>query len=391
MQKNSILNHGVLRPRFFGVLLGALVVTAALAQNGTARTIDTRAREAFMLDVTTGAILLEKNADTAMPTASMSKIMTVLMVFERLKDGSLSLDDKLLVSENAWRKGGSKMYVQLGEQIRVEDLLRGVIVQSGNDASIVLAEGLAGTEESFAEEMTDRAKELGFSNSSFANATGWPDPNHWMTARDLASLALHTIRDFPDYYHYYGETEFTWSDIRQGNRNPLLYKNVGADGLKTGHTEEAGYGLTGSAERDGRRLILVVNGLPSVRARTEESVRLINWGFREFGNYTLFKAGETVEEAAVWLGDPDTVPLVPTEDLTVTLSRRDRKKMVATVNYLSPIPAPIQRGQLVATLVIKTPDREPIEVPLAAGEDVALLGPIGRLVSGLKFLVMGEP
>jgi D-alanyl-D-alanine carboxypeptidase (penicillin-binding protein 5/6) len=371
--------------------LGALVVTAAWTLAGPAQAIETKAREAVLMDVTTGAILLEKNADTAMPTASMSKIMTVLMVFERLKDGSLSLDDKLLVSENAWRKGGSKMYVQLGEQIRVEDLLRGVIVQSGNDASIVLAEGLAGTEEAFAEEMTDRAKELGLSNSSFANATGWPDPNHWMTANDLASLALHTIRDFPDYYHYYSELEFTWSDIRQGNRNPLLYKNVGADGLKTGHTQEAGYGLTGSAVRDGRRLILVVNGLQSVRARTEESVKLINWAFREFGNYTLFKAGETVEEAAVWLGDLDSVPLVPTEDLTVTLSRRDRKKMVVTVNYLSPVPAPIKRGQQVATLVIKTPDRPPIEVPLAAGEDVGLLGPISRLASGLKYLIMGEP
>jgi D-alanyl-D-alanine carboxypeptidase (penicillin-binding protein 5/6) len=326
-----------------------------------------------------------------MPTASMSKIMTVFMVFERLKDGRLSLDDKLLVSENAWRKGGSKMYVQVGDQIRVEDLLRGVIVQSGNDASIVLAEGLGGTEESFGEEMTDKGKEIGLSNSSFANATGWPDPNHWMTANDLATLALRTIQDFPDYYHYYGETEFTWSEIRQGNRNPLLYKDVGADGLKTGHTEEAGYGLTGSALRDGRRLILVVNGLQSVRERTEESVKLINWGFREFGNYTLFKAGETVEEAAVWLGDLETVPLVPAEDLTVTLSRKDRKEMTVTVNYLSPVPAPIQRGQEVAALVIKTPDGEPIERPLVAGEDVALLGPISRLVSGLKFIVMGAP
>jgi D-alanyl-D-alanine carboxypeptidase (penicillin-binding protein 5/6) len=381
MRKRFNPNHRALSRSYLGVLLGALVLTAALA--GPARAIETKAREAVLLDVTTGAILLEKNADTAMPTASMSKIMTVFMVFERLKDGRLSLDDKLLVSENAWRKGGSKMYVQVGDQIRVEDLLRGVIVQSGNDASIVLAEGLGGTEESFGEEMTDKGKEIGLSNSSFANATGWPDPNHWMTANDLATLALRTIQDFPDYYHYYGETEFTWSEIRQGNRNPLLYKDVGADGLKTGHTEEAGYGLTGSALRDDRRLILVVNGLQSVRERTEESVKLINWGFREFGNYTLFKAGETVEEAAVWLGDLETVPLVPAEDLTVTLSRKDRKEM--------PVPAPIQRGQEVATLVIKTPDGEPIERPLVAGEDVALLGPISRLVSGLKFIVMGEP
>ncbi len=356
-----------------------------------AAALESKAREAILMDAVTGTVLFEKNADASMPPASMSKIMTVYMVFEQLKDGRLSLDDKLSVSEKAWRMGGSKMYVEVGDQIRVEDLLRGVIVQSGNDACIVLAEGLSGTEEAFAEEMTDKAREIGLTGSTFANATGWPDPNHRMTARDLATLAIDMIEAFPDLYPYFAETEFTWSDIRQGNRNPLLYKNVGADGLKTGHTKEAGYGLTGSAIRDGQRLVLVLSGLESVRARTEESVRLINWGFREFGNYPLFKAGETIEEASVWLGDLENVPLVVDKDLVLTLPRKARRDMTVTVNYLSPIPAPIEKGQEVATLVVRSPEMVPIEIPLLSGESVNLLGPISRLISGVKFLVLGAP
>src|SRR3546814_548920 len=204
--------------------------------------------------------------------------------------------------------GGSKMFVEVGSQVRVEDLLRGVIVQSGNDACIVLAEGLAGSEEAFAEIMNETGREFGMTGSHFTNATGWPDPDQRVTARDLATLAKRTILDHPEYYHYYGEKEFTWSDIRQGNRNPLLYRDIGADGLKTGHTEEAGYGLTASAVQDGRRLILVVNGLPSMQARADESDRLLSWGFREFDNYALFKAGDTVDEATVWPGAAETAP-----------------------------------------------------------------------------------
>ena len=373
------------------ILLLALSLLLAFPALHPAAALESNAREAILMDAVTGTVLFEKNADASMPPASMSKIMTVYMVFERLKDGRLSLDDKLSVSEKAWRMGGSKMYVEVGDQIRVEDLLRGVIVQSGNDACIVLAEGLSGTEEAFAEEMTDKAREIGLTGSTFSNATGWPDPNHRMTARDLATLAIETIEDFPDLYPYFAETEFTWSDIRQGNRNPLLYKNVGADGLKTGHTKEAGYGLTGSAIRDGQRLVLVLSGLESVRARTEESVRLINWGFREFGNYPLFKAGETIEEAAVWLGDLENVPLVVGKDLVLTLPRKARRNMTVTVNYLSPIPAPIEKGQEVATLVVRSPEMDPIEVPLLSGESVNLLGPISRLISGVKFIVLGAP
>ena len=352
--------------------------------------IETQAREAILIDATTGFVLMEKDADQPMPPASMSKIMTIYMVFDRLKENRLSLDDQLPVSERAWRKGGSKMFVEVGAQVRVEDLLRGVIVQSGNDACIVLAEGLSGSEEAFAEEMTGKALEIGLTGSTFRNATGWPDPEHRMTARDLAILARRTINEFPDYYHYYGEREFTYNEIRQGNRNPLLYKTLGADGLKTGHTNDAGYGLTGSAVRNGRRLILVVNGLESVRARSEESERLIQWGFREFNNYALFEAGETVDEAPVWLGTAARMPLVAKDAIVLTLTRKARKGMKVTVNYASPVPAPIQEGDEVAKLVVTPSEGEPITIPLYAGASADLLGPIGRLVASVQFLIFGS-
>ncbi len=354
-----------------------------------AEALETKAREAFLIDMATGTSLLEKDPDTPMPPASMSKIMTVFMVFERLKDGRLSLDDELPVSEKAWKMGGSKMFVRVNTKVRVEDLLRGVIVQSGNDACIVLAEGLAGSEEAFAEAMTQRAREMGMTNSNFANATGWPDPNQWMTPRDLATLASRIIEKFPEYYTYFAETEFTWSDIRQSNRNPLLFRSVGADGLKTGHTQEAGYGLTASAVQGGRRLVMVLNGMSSQRERAEESARIMAWGFREFENYTLVKQGETVDEAPVWLGESSTVPLVAPDGLTVTLSRAARNKMKVKVVFDSPIPAPIEAGQVIARLVVTAPDTTPVEISLQAGEAVERLGMFGRLSAALKYLIFG--
>ncbi len=370
------------------VLVLVLATGLGLAARPSAA-FETQAREALLIDAETGATLLEKNAHHPMPPASMSKIKTIYLVFEALRDGRLSLEDTLPVSEKAWRMGGSKMFVEVGKQVRVEDLLRGVIVQSGNDACIVFAEALAGTEEAFAELMNDKAQELGMFDSSFANATGWPHPDQRMSAHDLAILAKRTILDFPEYYHYYAETTFTFTDIKQGNRNPLLYKNLGADGLKTGHTEEAGYGLTGSAVQNGRRLIVVVNGLNSMKQRGNESQRMINWGFREFDNYTLFKAGETVEDAPVWQGQAETVPLVLAKDLTVTLPRRSRKDMSVTVKHDGPIPTPIEEGQEVAMLVVTAPGTETIEVPLQAGAPVERLGLFGRLFSNIKHLVLG--
>ncbi|WP_339717180.1 D-alanyl-D-alanine carboxypeptidase family protein, partial [uncultured Sneathiella sp.] len=259
----------------------------------------------------------------------------------------------------------------------------------GNDACIVVAEGLGGSEEGFAEAMTSRARELGLEKSTFMNATGWPDPNHKMTARELALLAKHIIQDFPEYYTIFAEKDFTFSDIKQGNRNPLLYKDNGADGLKTGHTEESGYGLVGSSERDGRRIILVVNGLENAKERSRESERLMEWAFREFNNYALFKSGDIVDNARVWLGDKDVVPLTVESDLTVTLSRQARKSMTVKVVYNEPIPAPIIKGTPVAQLVVSGPEIETIAVPLVAMEDISRPGTFKRLTSAVEYLVFG--
>jgi serine-type D-Ala-D-Ala carboxypeptidase (penicillin-binding protein 5/6) len=369
-----------------------VAVILALAQTCPAGAIETMAREALLVDMDTGAVLLEKNADKPMPPASMSKIMTTYMVFSRLREGKLAMDDTLPVSERAWRRGGcvsdgSTMCLKLGERVKVEDLLRGIIVQSGNDASIVIAEGLAGSEEAFASEMNKKAKEIGLKGSVFRNSTGLPEPDHVMTARDLVVLAERTIEDFPEYYHYYSEKEFTYNGIKQGNRNPLLYKSVGADGLKTGHTKEAGYGLTASAKQADRRVVLVLAGLASMAARAEESVRLIDYAYREFENVPLVKAGEQVETASVWLGESDTVPLQATQDVVITVPRRARSDMKLAVVYDGPVPAPIRKGDTLGKLVMSAPGIAPVEVPLVAGGDVERRGPIGRAFAALGNLV----
>ena len=365
----------------------ALLVLAATAAQ--AAEFDTPAKQAILVDSQSGAVLFEKNADEPMAPSSMSKIMTVYMLFEALQQGGLSLDDTFPVSEKAWRKGGSKMFIEVNKDIRVEDLIRGIIVQSGNDASIAVAEGLAGTEESFADQMTRRATEIGLKNSTFRNATGWPDPEHAMTARDLAILADRTIRDFPEFYHYYAEKTFTFSGIKQGNRNPLLYKDVGADGLKTGHTEAGGYGLTASAERNGRRLILVLNGLESAKQRSRESARLMDWGFREFRNVTMFDTGKSVAEADVWLGDAERVPLIIESALTVTVPRRAEKDLKIAAVLDAPIPAPIIKGTPIGRLVVSADGMKSIERPLFAGADVGRLGFLGRIGATIEYLIWG--
>lgn len=374
----------LLRATFFAVALLAFAFSGANAQS-----IETKAREAILIDYQTGAVLLDKNADALTDPASMTKMMTVYLLFERLKDGSLTLQDTLPVSEKAWRKGGSKMFVEVDSQVTVEDILRGIMVQSGNDAAIVVAEALGGSEEAFARQMTDKARELGMESSLFRNATGWPDPEHVVTVRDLATLAKATLDNFPDFYKIYAEREFTYNGIRQYNRNPLLGRSAGADGLKTGFTDEAGYGLTASAERDGRRLILVVNGLESVKDRRIEAQKLMDWGFREFDNYALFAAGETVTEAAVWLGELPSVPLVVDTDVLLTLQRKARRDMKVRVVYDGPVPAPIEQGQELARLRIEFPDGEARDYPLRAGAPVAQLGLVGRLAAALKYIVWG--
>ena len=367
----------------------ALFLVLAVPPAAEAARIETNAREAILLDYDTGQVLYQKNADDPMPPASMTKIMTVFLAFERLADGRLKMEDEIPISEKAWRKGGSKMFVEIGSRVSVHDILHGIIVQSGNDAAIALAEAIAGTEEAFAELMTEEAAAIGIENATFRNATGWPDPEHRMTARGLAILAAETIRRFPEHYKIYAEETFTYNEIKQGNRNPLLYKGMGADGLKTGHTENAGYGLTASAKRGDRRLVMVVNGLDSVSQRASESERLIEWGFREFDNYKLLERGEAIDQAAVWLGDQPTVPLVTEDELFLTLPRAARKEMRVTVEYEGPIPAPIVKGQVLARMRIAAPDMEDRVVPLLAGEDVGKLGPLGRITSAVGHLIWG--
>jgi D-alanyl-D-alanine carboxypeptidase (penicillin-binding protein 5/6) len=319
----------------------------------------------------------------------MSKLMTVLMVFERLRDGRLQLDDELPVSEKAWRKGGSKMFVEVGKRVRVEDLLRGIIVQSGNDACIVVAESLAGSEEAFAEQMTTRAHELGMTQTTLRNASGWPDPDHLMSVRDLATLAGIIISEYPEYYKIFSESAFEFSGILQYARNPLLRRDVGADGLKTGHTEDAGYGLTASATRDGRRLVLVVAGLETPGQRARESERLLEHGFRDFKSYELFAEGQTVDSAAVWLGDQETVPLVTDRRVVLTLTPEARRALEVKVVYDEPVPAPVALGTTLAELEISAPGIEPRRVPLLAGEEIQEAGLLGRMSGALGYLIWG--
>ncbi|WP_119422869.1 D-alanyl-D-alanine carboxypeptidase family protein [Desertibaculum subflavum] len=387
----------ILAARFLvGLALGLLGGTGAAYAEWP--TIATEAKQAILIDFQTGAVLLNKNADELMPPSSMSKLMTGYMVFDKLKKGELKLEDELPVSEKAWKTFGSKMFVPLGERVKVADLLRGMIIQSGNDACIVLAEGLAGSEEKFAELMTQKAREIGMPKSVFRNAHGLPDPQHVMTARELAHLASLIIRNFPDFYGLYSEKTFTYGidqvtkkPITQGNRNPLLYKNVGADGLKTGHTDAAGYGLTASTMRDGRRLILVINGMQNVNARAREAERLLDWGYREFETVTIAKAGQPVDEANVWLGVAPKVGLASDVNISATMPRPARKSLKVVVQYDDPIPAPIRRGQPIGRLVVSASEMETKEYPLVTAGDVAKLGFADRIATAASYLVWGRP
>ena len=367
----------------------------ALLAAGQARAIETPARYVALMDYATGEIVHEKNGTDLMAPASMSKLMTMVMLFDAIRDGRVSLDDEFLISENAWRKGGaasgsSTMFAELNSRVPVRDLIYGVIVQSGNDACIAIAEALAGSEEAFAERMTARAREIGLEKSTFTNSTGWPDPNHLMTARELAILARYIIQTYPEFYDIYAVKEFTWNGIKQQNRNPLIYMNMGADGLKTGHTSVSGYGLTASAERNGRRFILVVNGLEDERKRANETQRLMDWAFREFRQYDLLKAGQTVEAAAVWQGEVVSVPLVVTNDVTITMSRDARKDMTARVRYDGPVVAPVAAGQQIGEIVFSAPGMPDHRYPLVAGSAVAELGFAGKAMAALAHLLSGE-
>ena len=386
------------RAVFFAATFAGAAGGAAIAQ---APQFETPAPIAYLIDLSSGAVLFSKNADQKIPPASMAKMMTTDVAFELIDRGQLSLDKQCTVRPETWREWhskGSTMFLSANEQVSVENLLHGIVTLSGNDASVVLAECIAGTEQAFVQQMNTLAKELGLDNSRFCNPVGWPDEGcTQVTARDLATLARATIERHPKLYkQFYGQTQFSWGKtlnsgqaITQGNRNPILGKITGADGLKTGHTDEAGYGFTGSAEQNGRRLIEVVAGLDSWNGRVEESTRLMQWGFNAWQAKPLFKQGAEVAEAEVQMGDEASVPLVAPRDLAVTIPAglSLSRQMQVKVRYDGPLKAPIKKGQQVAELVVSTGDTQPQVVPLVAGEDVGEAGFFTRAWIGLKNLL----
>lgn len=388
----------MIRATFTLTALSLLLASAAPAK---APPFDTPADVAFLVDLSSGAVLLSKNADQRMPPASMAKMMTTNVAFELIKKGDLALNKMCTVRPETWQKwhgpqAGSTMFLSPNEQVSVENLLHGIVTLSGNDASVVLAECIAGTEEAFANVMNENAKRLGLTNSNFGNSNGWPDEGRtYVTARDLATLARAEVQNHPDLYKkFYSQTSFTWgktlgsgADITQANRNPLLGRVPGADGLKTGHTEEAGYGFTGSAEQNGRRLIMVVAGLDSFNQRIEESVKLVSWGFNAWQSKPLFKAGTTVGSAAVQLGSDDEVALVAPRDLAVTIPAGILSKVNSMkIRYQGPVKAPIAKGQHIADLIVTTTEGEQV-TPLVAGEAVEEAGFFARAWIGLKQLL----
>jgi serine-type D-Ala-D-Ala carboxypeptidase (penicillin-binding protein 5/6) len=361
-----------------GVTLAGSAVRVCLAQ-GTGD-FQTGAAFAYLVDAGTGTVLFSKNGDAAMVPASTTKIMTAEVVFHEIKDGRLHLDDKFTVSEHAWRDGGTKsggstMFLAVNSSVRVEDLLRGLIIQSGNDAAITLAEGVAGSEDGFARLMNERAKAIGMTHSHFTNPWGRGDPDHRVTAADMARLALYVIDTYPEFYGMFGEREFTWNRIRQPNRNPLLLMGIGADGLKTGDLDQSGYGLVGSAVQNGERLIVVVNGLKTARDRANESQKLLAWGFRAFEERTLFEAGETVGTAAVFGGGSSDVPLGAVKAIKVLVPRGSGERLAGRVVYTGPLQAPVAKGSEVARLVVTRGTAQLVEVPLVTEADV----PVGSL------------
>lgn len=363
--------------RAFLLRLIALLTLAAPAQ-----AFDTNAETAWVYDMTTGTVLMEKNADQPIPPASMSKLMTTYMLFDALREGRVQMDTRLPVSTKARQMGGSTMFLNEQDRPTVEELIKGIIVLSGNDACVVVAEGLAGTEEAFSRQMTEKGKELGLTNSVFANSSGWPHPRHRMTAHDLGILAMHLIRDFPELYKNFALTEFPFDNrapANRFNRNPLLKLGIGADGLKTGHTQEAGYGLVGSAVQDGRRVIFVITGLQSDTARAEEAERIVNWAFRQFTLETLVPAGETVVEAPVWLGTMPMVGLTTKDGANVLVPAGAQDQIKVEAVYNSPIPAPIAKGDQLGKLVVTVPGARNAVTPLFAAQDVPEAGFMGRM------------
>ena len=400
----SRMESRMTRSKYFTALalMGLILLTAIISPANNpaqAQTMDTPATHAVILDAGSGTILFEKASAEPFSPASMSKLMTIYLAFELIREGSSRLSDTTIVSEQAWRNWrgrGSTMFLNAGDEVTIADLLRGIIVQSGNDATVVLAEALAGTEANYVEWMNIKAEQIGLKDSHFMNSNGWPEEGHMMSARDLATLAYRTVLDFPELYTMYAETTFSYGvdpstgePIEQSNRNPILYSVEGADGLKTGHTQEAGYSLVGSAIRDGRRVVVVIAGLETARSRSREAQRLIEYAYRNFKTYELFKAGQVVETADVWLGQKGTVPLVVADDVAFTMSRSDRNRMTITLSYDSPIPAPILTGTPLATITIQVQGKPDRVIPLLAGRDVEAIGGFAKIGAAFRYLIFG--
>jgi D-alanyl-D-alanine carboxypeptidase (penicillin-binding protein 5/6) len=352
------------------------------------------APHAILIDAESGSVLFEKGADDLIPPASLSKLMTAEIVFNLIKQGKIKPSTEFIVSTNAWRRGGapshtSSMFIPIHSRVAVDDLLHGVIIQSANDACITLAEGISGTESEFAELMTKRARELGLAKSTFGNSNGLPDPRQLMTSRELAKLARHIISTYPEYYKYYGEREFTWNKIRQYNRNPLLALTIGADGLKTGFTKEAGYGLVGSAVQNGLRLIVVVNGLRTEKERADEGKKLLEWGFHNFQSGLLFAEGQEIAQAKLYGGEKGHVPLVAPKAVRLMVPRGSREKIIARVVYSGPVPAPVREGQSVGTLKVWRGEFMVLEVPLQAAANVGTGSMSQRAFDAATELVLG--
>jgi serine-type D-Ala-D-Ala carboxypeptidase (penicillin-binding protein 5/6) len=355
----------------FVIALGFSQSSAAQDANA----FESQAKQAILLDAKSGAILYEKDADTAIPPASMSKLVTQAVVFDALKKGTIKLDQTFEISEDAWRRGGgvasgSTMYAELHSKVSLDNLLHGAIIQSANDACIAIAEGMAGSEQAFTQRMAAKAKELGMKNSTFGNATGLPDPNQRMSARDLSIVARYIINSYPDYFKIYSQPEFTWNKITQQNRNPLLKDYPGATGMKTGYTKEAGYGLVGSATRNGRQLLIVVAGLTSIGDRKLEAQRLLDWGFNQFKTIDLYEAGEAVARARVWGGQERWVNLVSQNRVQVALSPQEQAKSDIRMSYMGPLIAPVKAGQPIGTVRILVDGKAVTEVELVTANDV---------------------
>ena len=351
--------------------------------------IESIAKTALVIDLSTNEILLEKNSTEKTYPSSMTKMMTALVAFEKIKDGSLSLDQEFLISKKAWKMGGSKMFIEVDKRVSVYDLLLGVVVQSGNDASIAIAEGISGSEEIFAIEMNNLGKKIGLTGSNFTNSSGWPDDNHYTTAEDLAKVAQYTIENHYELYQMYKISDFTYNGIKQDNRNPLLYTFEGADGFKTGYTEAAGYGLVGSAERGDRRLILVLNGLESSKSRAQESLRLMDWGFNNFQLVDFYKKNEVIQEVDTWLGKEDKVDLVALEDISVSIPKAQLSSAKVTVLVEEPIATPIKIGDQIAKLQISFADKQ-VDFPLYSGEDIDQKNFFSRIFSAIYYIILGS-